>query len=126
MRTCAGTTAGELAYICDVRDDLLEQNRRQYPATTITADLGQVLADDTVDAVLVAVPADKHHAVTRCHEKSKETVEFVKRRFNRLLECIAFAHPPFQKPATGFRVVVRFEPDAPALKLSPDAIRIGK
>jgi predicted dehydrogenase len=54
-----------LAYICDVRDSLLEQNRRQYPATVVTSDLAQVLADDTVDAVLVAVPADKHHAVAK-------------------------------------------------------------
>jgi len=65
VRACATLPGCGLRYICDVREDILAENRALYPAVAVTADLDAVLRDDAVQAVCVAVPAARHHAVAK-------------------------------------------------------------
>lgn len=51
----------ELAWICDLDRRALENVGRRYPAARQTTNLAEVLADDAVDAVLVATPVGTHY-----------------------------------------------------------------
>jgi predicted dehydrogenase len=51
----------EVAWICDVRDDLLDKVGRRYPAVGRTTSYDEVLGDANVDAVLIATPVSTHH-----------------------------------------------------------------
>jgi predicted dehydrogenase len=53
----------EVAWICDRRVDALERIGRRYPAVGRTTSYEQVLADDSVDAVVIATPVSTHHAL---------------------------------------------------------------
>ncbi len=50
-----------LAYCCDLADGNLAKARAQFPGTTITDDLEVLLADDSLDAVVVATSVPTHH-----------------------------------------------------------------
>jgi len=50
----------EVAWICDSRPDALAKVGRRYPAVQRTAKFAEVLADDAVDAVLIATPVSSH------------------------------------------------------------------
>jgi predicted dehydrogenase len=52
---------GELAYACDLSDDNLRRYGKLYPEARMTADLDEVLADDTVDGVAIATSVPTHH-----------------------------------------------------------------
>jgi predicted dehydrogenase len=54
-----------LKAVCDINPKVLETNRKALPGVLMTTDLGQVLADPGIDAVVVAVDAPAHHAVAR-------------------------------------------------------------
>ncbi len=54
----------EVAWICDLRDDLLASVGRRYPAVSRTSDYAEVLADESVDAVVVATPVSTHYALS--------------------------------------------------------------
>ena len=70
VRTVAGLADAELAAVCDTDAKTREKLVRQYPGTTITGDLGELLA--LVDAAIVASPAGTHAAVARrCIEAGK-------------------------------------------------------
>jgi predicted dehydrogenase len=53
----------EVAYVCDLREDALEKIARRYPAVATTTSYADVLADPTVDAVVIATPVSTHHAL---------------------------------------------------------------
>jgi len=55
----------ELAWLCDLDDGLRERFAARYPNARVTADLDEVLADDRVDAVVVATPVPTHHALAK-------------------------------------------------------------
>jgi predicted dehydrogenase len=55
----------DLAWICDTDDDAREQFADRYPQARRTSSFEDVLADDTVDAVLVATPVPTHYALAR-------------------------------------------------------------
>ena len=44
----------ELAYVCDSNDEYLAAAATRYPAATATRDFGDLLADETLDAVVIA------------------------------------------------------------------------
>jgi predicted dehydrogenase len=50
----------ELTTVCDLREDSLATIGRRYPAVTLTSSFDSVLADDDVDAVVIATPVSTH------------------------------------------------------------------
>jgi len=70
VRTAAGLAEAELAAVCDTDPSLRERLARQYPATHITGDVGDLLG--RVDAVIVASPAATHARLAlQCLEAGK-------------------------------------------------------
>jgi predicted dehydrogenase len=58
-RNLAGV--GELAWVCDLSPENRDRYGKLYPEARTTADLDEVLADPTVDAVAVATSVPTHH-----------------------------------------------------------------
>jgi predicted dehydrogenase len=50
----------ELAWCCDPDSARSEQGSTAFPATRFTADLGDLLADETLDAIAIATPVATH------------------------------------------------------------------
>jgi predicted dehydrogenase len=50
----------EVAYVCDAREDRLAKIARRYPAVQPTRRYGDLLADETLDAVVIATPVSTH------------------------------------------------------------------
>jgi predicted dehydrogenase len=55
----------ELAWICDVDDQRLAEFAPRYPSARATPDVEQLLADDSLDAVVVATPVPSHYELTK-------------------------------------------------------------
>ena len=55
----------ELAWVCDRSPSALARAQTRYPDLRTTGELDEVLADETVEAVVVATPASTHHAVAK-------------------------------------------------------------
>ena len=53
----------ELAWCCDTDGERLERMRAAFPAARFSADLSEVLADESVTAVAVATPVSTHAAL---------------------------------------------------------------
>jgi len=53
----------ELAWCCDLDDKVLAKARSLFPDARATADLDEVLADESVDAVIVATSVPTHYAL---------------------------------------------------------------
>src|SRR5215510_5563484 len=51
--------------LCDARADRLAQIARQYPGVRTQTDYAAVLADSTVDAVIIATPLHTHFELAR-------------------------------------------------------------
>ena len=59
-RNLAALRDSELAWCCDASDAMRERYAAQFPRARFTADLDEVLADETVDAVVLATPVPTH------------------------------------------------------------------
>jgi predicted dehydrogenase len=59
-RNFAGLPGCELAWGCDASEEARERLARQHPGTRFTADLEDLLADPTLDAVALATPVPSH------------------------------------------------------------------
>ena len=55
----------ELAWLCDASPDALERFTARYPRASATTDFGEVLADESLDAVVVATPAVTHYELAK-------------------------------------------------------------
>jgi predicted dehydrogenase len=55
----------DLAWICDASPDALERFTARYPRARATPDFGEVLADESLDAVVVATPAVTHYELAK-------------------------------------------------------------
>ena len=55
----------DLAYVCDLSPELLERSATRYPEARATTDYSELLADDTLDAVVVATSVPTHYALAR-------------------------------------------------------------
>jgi len=53
----------EAVMACDLRTDALESIGRRYPAVETTTSFADVLADPRVEAVVIATPVSRHHAM---------------------------------------------------------------
>jgi predicted dehydrogenase len=55
----------DLAWICDTDDDLRAEYAARYPQARVTASFEETLADDAVDAVVIATPVPTHYALAK-------------------------------------------------------------
>ena len=55
----------ELRWLCDASPDAVEQYSSRYPRARTTTDFDEVLADDELDAVVVATPAATHYELSK-------------------------------------------------------------
>jgi len=55
----------ELVVLCDANEERLRRIGRQYPSARLVPSFEDVLADDTIDAVVVATPVDTHFDLCR-------------------------------------------------------------
>jgi predicted dehydrogenase len=60
VRNLQEVPAAEPVWVCDLREDALAAITCRYPTVQATTSLDEVLADDSVDAVIVATPVSKH------------------------------------------------------------------
>jgi predicted dehydrogenase len=65
LRAAADLEDVEIAMICDLVPERLELQRRRNPYVQVTTELDDVLADPTIDGVLVASPITTHHELGR-------------------------------------------------------------
>jgi predicted dehydrogenase len=65
IRNFATATRCRLKYVCDLEEELLLRQKRNFPFIKTTANLDEVLADDQVDAVVVATEAQNHFEVAK-------------------------------------------------------------
>ncbi len=63
LRVLAENAGVEVRWICDLDSERLNRHRRRYPSTRATTRFERVLADDAVDAVLIATPVHSHYAL---------------------------------------------------------------
>jgi predicted dehydrogenase len=56
---------GTLAWLCDVSEERRATAAARYPDARVTGDFDEMLADDSLDAVVVATPVPTHYQLTR-------------------------------------------------------------
>jgi predicted dehydrogenase len=61
LRVLSENPDAEVRWICELDRERLSKYRRRYPATRVTTQLARVLADDAVDAVIIATPVHTHY-----------------------------------------------------------------
>jgi predicted dehydrogenase len=64
-RNLAGVDGGELAVLCDADRARLERMSRQLPGPKLVSDYADVLADDTIDGVVLATPVETHFRLAK-------------------------------------------------------------
>jgi predicted dehydrogenase len=63
---------GALAAVCDTNKASLDQMAARYPGMRIESDLDRLLADESIDGVVVATPAETHYSLaTRAIDAGK-------------------------------------------------------
>jgi predicted dehydrogenase len=55
----------ELVWLCDVEDERRAQAAQSYPSAQVTSSFDDVLADESVEAVVVATPVPTHYELAR-------------------------------------------------------------
>jgi predicted dehydrogenase len=64
-RNLAALDGAELAILCDSDQARLDRIARQLPGPRLVTDYDAVLADDRIDAVVLATPVETHYALAR-------------------------------------------------------------
>ena len=108
LRVLAENPDVEVRWICDLDQERLTKYRRRYPATRVTTRLERVLADATVDAVIIATPVYTHYELaTRVLEVGKHV--FVEKPLCRIAaEIPAVLEAWTQAAAQGLQLLVGF------------------
>jgi predicted dehydrogenase len=74
LRVLSDNPGVSIRYMCDLDRDRLELCRRRYPAARSTTSVERVLADPSVDAVIIATPVHTHYQLAaRALEAGKHT-----------------------------------------------------
>ena len=60
IRIFSSLSRANLTYVCDLSEDRRETVHRNYPNVTVTDTYETILQDDSVQAVVIATPADTH------------------------------------------------------------------
>src|SRR5829696_6652205 len=61
VRNLHEVPGAEAAWVCDLREDALAAITRRYPAVRSTTSFEEVLADESLDAVIIATPVSRHY-----------------------------------------------------------------
>jgi predicted dehydrogenase len=64
-RNLAAIPGCELSWLCDPRTEQRERVQRAFPGARTTGELGELLADDALDAVILATPVATHAPLAR-------------------------------------------------------------
>jgi predicted dehydrogenase len=56
---------GALAALCDLSDDLRRRYAARYPSVRVYSDYDELLADETIDGVVIATPVPTHYELTK-------------------------------------------------------------
>jgi predicted dehydrogenase len=86
-RNLAVVKGGRLGVVCDARPEQLTRYGAQYPGARTTTDFESVLADDSVDAVVLATPAPTHHPLARAALLAGKHVLVEKPLATRAVDC---------------------------------------
>ena len=86
-RNLASVEGGELAILCDANPVRLERMGRQLPGPRLATDVDDVLADDTIDAVVLATPVDTHYRLARAALEAGKHVLVEKPLARTAAEC---------------------------------------
>lgn len=74
VRNFAALPGADLKYICDSDEAVCKTMAGMYPGTKVTGEMGDVLADEDVDAVVVAVDVPRHYETAKaCLQTGKHT-----------------------------------------------------
>ena len=65
LRNFSELEEAEVAYAADLVEDRLESARSKYPDTRMTKDYREILADESIRAVVVATPGSSHYRLAR-------------------------------------------------------------
>jgi len=101
----------EVVYACDLEPERLKKIGDRYPAVSLTTDYDQILADDSVDAVLIATKVSTHHPLAKSaletgkhvfvekpmaasSEQALELIELAERRELTLMPGHTFLYSP--------------------------------
>ena len=63
LRVLGDNLDAEVRWICDLDTERLAKYRRRHPAARVTTRFERVLADPTVDAVIIATPVHTHYTL---------------------------------------------------------------
>src|SRR5581483_12354052 len=55
----------ELTWLCEASEELRAQFAARYPKARVTGDFDEMLADDSLEAVVVATPVPTHYPLTK-------------------------------------------------------------
>jgi predicted dehydrogenase len=61
LRVAGNNLDASVRWICDLDPERLSRHRRHHPGARVTTRLDRVLADPSVDAVVIATPVDTHY-----------------------------------------------------------------
>jgi len=101
----------EVVYACDLEPKQLKKVGARYPVVSLTTDYDKILADDSVDAVLIATKIGSHHALAEAalkagkhvfvekpmaasSEQALELIELAERRGLTLMPGHTFLYSP--------------------------------
>jgi predicted dehydrogenase len=56
---------GSLGALCDLSDGLRQRYAERYPKARVYSDYGELLADDTIDGVVIATPVPTHYDLAK-------------------------------------------------------------
>jgi predicted dehydrogenase len=65
LRNYMELPGAEVKWVCDLRPEQLAMVGARFPGIQLSEDCAEVLADPSVDAVLIATPISTHHAVAK-------------------------------------------------------------
>ena len=55
----------ELAWVCDLDDEHRDRFAARYPGARATASVDEMLADESLDAVVISTPVPTHYALAK-------------------------------------------------------------
>lgn len=88
-RALATIDGAELAVLCDANPDRLKRLGRQFPGARLSTDYADVLADATVDAIVLATPVETHFDLARAALEAGKHIMVEKPLATSSAECEA-------------------------------------
>jgi len=64
VRVLHDLSGATVAWVCDVREEMIARVISRYPALRGTTDYEDVLSDETVDGIAIATPVESHHRLS--------------------------------------------------------------